>query len=92
MVPGSLGNNGIFEKRHAGRRESHGEILLGGAKGVGRRDGCSVGLRFQKMGVKAAVAVYTGSLSSVLENYSRGDEISLVMREHPQHQHIGDFL
>jgi hypothetical protein len=34
----------------------------------------------QKMGVKATVAVYTGSLSSVVENHSRGDEISLVMR------------
>ena len=34
----------------------------------------------QKMGVKATVAVYTGSLSSVVETYSRGDEISLVMR------------
>ena len=32
----------------------------------------------QKMGVKATVAVYTGSLSSVVENYSRGDGISLV--------------
>jgi len=34
----------------------------------------------QKMGVKAIVDVYTGSLSSVVETYSRGDEISLVMR------------
>jgi hypothetical protein len=34
----------------------------------------------QKMGVKATVAVYTGSLSSVVENYSCGDEISLIMR------------
>ena len=34
----------------------------------------------QKMGVKATVNVYTGSLSSVVENYSRGDEISRVMR------------
>jgi len=34
----------------------------------------------QKMGVKAIVVVYTGSLSSVVENYSRGDETSLVMR------------
>jgi hypothetical protein len=34
----------------------------------------------QKMGVKATVDVYTGSLSSVVENYSRGDEISLVIR------------
>jgi hypothetical protein len=34
----------------------------------------------QKMGVKATVAVYTGSLSSVVENYSRGDETSLVIR------------
>jgi hypothetical protein len=34
----------------------------------------------QKMGVKATVDVYTGSLSSVVETYSRGDEISLVMR------------
>jgi hypothetical protein len=32
------------------------------------------------MGVKASVAVYTGSLSSVVENYRRGDETSLVMR------------
>ena len=34
----------------------------------------------QKMGVKATVDVYTGNLSSVVENYRRGDEISLVMR------------
>jgi hypothetical protein len=34
----------------------------------------------QKMGVTATVAVYTGSLSSVVETYSREDEISLVMR------------
>ena len=34
----------------------------------------------QKMGVKATVDVYTGSLSSVVETYRRGDEISLVMR------------
>ena len=46
----------------------------------------------QKMGVKATVEVYTGSLSSVVENYSRGNEISLVMRDHPRHQHIGNFL
>ena len=46
----------------------------------------------QKMGVKATVAVYTGSLSSVVENYSRGDGISLVMRDHPRYQHIGNFL
>ena len=38
------------------------------------------GYVLEKMGVKAAVAVYTGSLSSVVENYSRGDGISLVMR------------
>jgi hypothetical protein len=34
----------------------------------------------QRMGVKVAVDVYTGSLPSVVENYSCGDEISLVMR------------
>lgn len=34
----------------------------------------------QKMGVKATVDVYTGSLSSVVETYSRGNETSLVMR------------
>jgi hypothetical protein len=34
----------------------------------------------QKVGVTATVAVYTGSLSSVVETYSREDEISLVMR------------
>jgi hypothetical protein len=34
----------------------------------------------QKMGVTATVDVYTGSLSSVVETYSRGDETSLVMR------------
>ena len=33
----------------------------------------------QKMGVKATVDVYTGSWSSLVENYSRGDEVSLVM-------------
>jgi hypothetical protein len=46
----------------------------------------------QKIGVTVAVDVYTGSLSSVVENYSRGDGISLVMRDHPRHQHIGNFL
>ena len=33
----------------------------------------------QKIGVKATVEVYTGSLSSALENHSRGDGISLVI-------------
>jgi hypothetical protein len=33
----------------------------------------------QKMGVEASVDIYSGSLSSVLEKYSRRDEISLVM-------------
>ena len=46
----------------------------------------------QKIGVTVAVDVYTGSLSSVLENYSRGDGIPLVMQDHPRHQHIGNFL
>jgi hypothetical protein len=45
----------------------------------------------QKIGVTVAVDVYTGSLSSVVENYSRGDGISLVMRDHPRHQHIGEL-
>jgi hypothetical protein len=52
MVPGSLGNNRIFKRRHAGGKENHGEILLGGAKGVGRREGCSMALRFAKDGSK----------------------------------------
>lgn len=34
----------------------------------------------QKMGVKATVDVYTGSLSNVVETYSRGNETRLVMR------------
>ena len=34
----------------------------------------------QKMGVKATVDVYTGSLSSVMETYSCGHEIPLVIR------------
>ena len=46
----------------------------------------------QKMGVKATVEVYTGSLSSVVENHGREDRISLVMRDHPRHQHLGNFL
>ena len=46
----------------------------------------------QKTGVTVAVDVYTGSWSSAVENYSRGDGISLVMRDHPGHQHLGDFL
>jgi hypothetical protein len=37
----------------------------------------------QKIGVTVAVDVYTGSVSSVVENYSRGDGISLVMPDHP---------
>ena len=46
----------------------------------------------QKTGVTVAVDVYTGSWSSVVENYSRGDGISLVMRDHLRQQHLGDFL
>jgi hypothetical protein len=46
----------------------------------------------QKTGVTVAVDVYTGSLSSVVENYSRGDGIALVMRDHLRYQHIGNFL
>jgi hypothetical protein len=34
----------------------------------------------QKIGATVAVDVYTGSLSSVVENHSRGDGSSLVMR------------
>jgi hypothetical protein len=34
----------------------------------------------QKIGVQATVEVYSGSLSSAVENYSRGDGISLVMQ------------
>jgi hypothetical protein len=34
----------------------------------------------QKIGVKASVAVYAGSLSNVVETYCREDETSLVMR------------
>jgi hypothetical protein len=34
----------------------------------------------EKIEVKATVDVYTGSLSSVLENYSRRDGISLLIR------------
>src|SRR5215475_494089 len=34
----------------------------------------------EKMGVKATVDVYTGSLSSLVENYSRRDGISLLIR------------
>jgi hypothetical protein len=33
----------------------------------------------QKMGVQASVDIYTGGFSSVLEKYSRGNEISLIM-------------
>ena len=46
----------------------------------------------QKTGVTVAVDVYTGSLSSVVETYCRRDGISLVMRDHPRHQHIGNSL
>ena len=46
----------------------------------------------QKTGVTVAVDVYTGSWSSVVESYRRGDGISLAMRDHPRHQHLGDFL
>jgi hypothetical protein len=35
----------------------------------------------QKIGIRVAVDVYTGSLSSMVENYRRGDGISLVMRK-----------
>src|SRR4030095_5511462 len=46
----------------------------------------------QKIGVTVAVDVYTGSLSSVVENYRRGGGISLVMRDHSRHQQLGNFL
>ena len=46
----------------------------------------------QKIGVKVSVEVYTGSLSSVVANRSREDGISLVMRDHPRYQHIGNCL
>jgi hypothetical protein len=46
----------------------------------------------QKIGVTVAVDVYTGSLSSVVENYRREDGIPLVMRNHPRYQRIGNFL
>ena len=36
--------------------------------------------------------VYTGSLSSVVENYSRGDGISLVMRDHRDISTSGIFF
>ena len=35
---------------------------------------------FEKIEVKATVDVYTGSLSSALENYSRRDGVSLLIR------------
>ena len=34
----------------------------------------------EKIGAKATVDVYTGSLSSVVENYSRRDGMSLLIR------------
>jgi hypothetical protein len=34
----------------------------------------------QKIGAKVTVDVYTGSLSTVVENYSRGEKISLVIQ------------
>jgi hypothetical protein len=34
----------------------------------------------QKMGVEATVKVYTGSLSSAVENYSRRDGVPLLIR------------
>ena len=43
----------------------------------------------QKLGVKATVDVYTGSWSTVVENYSRGDGISLAMRAQNNHSHNG---
>ena len=44
----------------------------------------------EKIGVSAAVDVYTGSLSSVVENYSRGDETSVLM--HAQNRFSRDAL
>ena len=45
----------------------------------------------QKMGVKATVDVYTGSLSSVVENYSRRHGISLLPRARNNLSVIGFF-
>ena len=43
----------------------------------------------QKMEVKATVDVYTGSLSSVLENYRRRDGIALLIRARNQISMMG---
>jgi hypothetical protein len=52
------------------------ENTPGGAKGVGRRDGCSMALRFAKRwGVKATVDVYTGACQAWWK-IEGGDEIS----------------
>jgi hypothetical protein len=92
MVPRSLKNNRIFEGHHAGGKENHGEILAGRQRALAEDMVAPWRHVLQKMGVKATVKVYTGSLSSVVENHSREDGISLVMRDHPRHQYVGNFL
>jgi hypothetical protein len=80
----------LWFRDHWVTTESSREAMLAGSKVMERY--CWEGQRalaeemvapwrhvLQKMGVRASVDIYTGSLSSALEKYSRGDEISLVM-------------
>ena len=53
---------------------------LEGQRALAEKMVAPCGHAFQKMEVEATVDVYTGSLSSVLENYRRRDGISLLIR------------
>jgi hypothetical protein len=53
---------------------------LEGQRALAEKIVAPCGHALQKMEVKATVDVYTGSLSSVLENYRRRDGISLLIR------------
>jgi len=53
---------------------------LEGQRALAEKIVAPCGHAWQKMEVKATVDVYTGSLSSAVENYCRRDGTSLVMR------------
>jgi hypothetical protein len=80
MVAGSLGNDRICERRQTGGKEGHGEILPEGQGALAEEMVAPWRSALQKIGVKVTVDVYTGSLSRVVENYRREDQISLIIR------------
>src|SRR4029453_12684544 len=60
-----------------------------GQRALAEERGAPWGYVLEKMGVKATVEVYTGSLSNVVENHSREDRISLVTSAQNNYSRIG---